>query len=373
MRHFSSAAVAAVSAFAFVQIASAADMPVKAPVYKEPAGVVSAAGYYFWLDGMYEQVNLPNYGAGLQNALLNSPFTDTGSRQTFSPRLNGGGVRGALGYVVPGTSLRFELGGSYVAASGTTTQTTGDPNSSLVGQLLNGSLAGNGFNCISGAFGCSTLGTLNTNYDAWQINGKVATDLKYGSVTVTPSAALFGGNSHANQSLFQSFRQTDTFGVFLPVGGLLNAGSYAANTSLRWADFGARLGVDLNVEVARAFTVGIGGWVGGVDRNVSLSGTDAATPTTPFTLFNGASSFSTSASRGVVLANLEAGVAYRMTSAVTLRGFAGLNYDGSVPGIASPRFSGAVFAPTSTTPASISYAQETSYYAGGGLVVRFGN
>jgi hypothetical protein len=241
-------------------------------------------------------------------------------------------------------------------------------------QFLNGSFStGTGYNCIAGTFACSTLGTLSTSYDAWQINGKVATDLNYGPVTVTPSAAVFGGNTRANQSLSQSFRQTDPFGFFGPAGGVLNAGSYAANTSLRWADIGARLGVDLNVVVNRAFSVGIGGWVGGVDRNVSLFGTDSSIPTTPFTSFNGASSFSTNASRAVVLANLEGSVAYRMTSSVTLRGFAGLNYDGSVPYIARPRFSGSAFAPTSTTPASISYAQETSYYVGGGLVVRFGN
>ncbi len=56
---------------------------------------------------------------------------------------------------------------------------------------------------------------------------------------------------------------------------------------------------------------------------------------------------------------------------MTIRGFVGANYDGSVPGITNPTYTGSVNGPTSTTPASIYYAHETSYYAGGGLVVRF--
>ena len=51
-------------------------------------------------------------------------------------------------------------------------------------------------------------------------------------------------------------------------------------------------------------------------------------------------------------------------------GFAGVNYDNKVPGIADPVI-GSGFFPT-PIPASIYYAHETDYYAGGGLNVKFG-
>ena len=88
-------------------------------------------------------------------------------------------------------------------------------------------------------------------------------------------------------------------------------------------------------------------------------------------IFNGTSAIATSDTKGVLLANAEASLAYNFSPMMTLRGFVGLNYDGSVPGITNPTFTGSVNAPTTTTPASIYYAHETSYYAGGGLVVRF--
>jgi hypothetical protein len=56
---------------------------------------------------------------------------------------------------------------------------------------------------------------------------------------------------------------------------------------------------------------------------------------------------------------------------VAVRGFVGLNYDGSVPGIANPTFAGLAGAPTSKSAASIYYAHETSYYAGGGVVAKW--
>ena len=55
---------------------------------------------------------------------------------------------------------------------------------------------------------------------------------------------------------------------------------------------------------------------------------------------------------------------------MTLRGFAGLNYDDAVPGLASPAYTGSLAA-TSPVPAGITYAHETSYYAGGGAMVKF--
>jgi hypothetical protein len=57
---------------------------------------------------------------------------------------------------------------------------------------------------------------------------------------------------------------------------------------------------------------------------------------------------------------------------VELRGFAGLNYDSRVPGIAAPQIGGiAGIVPATGTPAGIKFAAETSYYAGGGITVKF--
>ena len=115
---------AAVAAFGFANAASAADMPAKAPVYKAPVAIVEQSNYYFWLDGMYDRVRLPTYQLGYHNTAPAAPFTDVGAVQTFDPGLNGSGVRGGIGYVISGTSTKFEFGGSYVAAKANQSQST---------------------------------------------------------------------------------------------------------------------------------------------------------------------------------------------------------------------------------------------------------
>src|SRR6266851_400589 len=183
--------------------ASAADIAVKAPVYKGPE-VLSENPYYVWLDGMYDSVHLPTYRLGLRALPNTFPSFDNGAAlQPFDTHLNGGGAHGAVGYVLPGTSTRFEFGGSFVGASATNSQSTTNTNNVVVAQFLNGSGLNSNFNCIPGFVTCSTLSRLSTDYSAWQLNGKVASDWKYGSVIVTPSAAVFGGNSRVGQSLSQ--------------------------------------------------------------------------------------------------------------------------------------------------------------------------
>lgn len=354
MCRFRCALLATVAVIGFASVASAADMPVKAP-----AAVVSESGYYFWLDGMYNRVRLPTYNLGFRNTTP-GPFNDTGPVQSYDPRLNAGGVRGAFGYVMPGTSTKFELGGSYVGGNGSGSQSTTSSSSYVTVLFLNGSGQNNAFGC-NGVSVCSTVGNLSTSFSAWQINGKVSNDWKYGSVTVTPSLAVFGGNTRVGQSFSQLFSQPF----------FSNTGTYSVSTTERWTDIGARVGVDINAPVTTALTVGIGGWVGGANRRTSLSGNDAGTDTVGGAVFGGASTLSIGDSKSVFLANVEAGLAYKVTSAVTLRGFAGLNYDGGVPGIASPSFTGDISAPTSRTAASINYAHETSYYAGGGVAVKW--
>jgi hypothetical protein len=352
------AGIMALFALAQVDAACAADLPVKAPA----VAAVDPGGFYVWLDGMYDNVRLPAYTLGFQN--LNASAVETGNFQSFHPDLNGGGIRGAVGYIVPGTSTRIEFGGSYISGSESLSQPTSFVTATdITNQLLNGKPApGLGATCNAGGFTCAIGGAQSTSYDAWQLNGKIATDWKYGPVTLTPSAAIFGGNSHAGQTLSQSFTQFD-------LGAVDDTGTYTANTSLGWTDIGGRAGLDVSAPLTNAFTIGLGGWLGFADRFTSLSGKDSASDTGGD--FTGASTISTSASKGAFLANAEAGMAYSITSMLTLRGFAGLNYDGSVPEITHPTLGGTTLAVTSLTPAGIGYTQETSYYAGGGLLAKF--
>jgi len=89
-------------------------------------------------------------------------------------------------------------------------------------------------------------------------------------------------------------------------------------------------------------------------------------------IFAGASTIGASSSTGVFLANVEASAGWKVSPSTTMRGFVGANYDDKVPGITRPVFSGPVNGPTGLTPAGIFYAHETSYYAGGGVTVKFG-
>jgi hypothetical protein len=340
--------------------AFAADMPLKAP----PAAVASG-NWYFWIDGMYENVGLPSYGLGFHNVGIGSQ-ADLGPAQNFEQRLDGAGVRGALGYMLPGSNVKVEIGGFYVAAKGSSSEAT-TLAAGATPVLLNGSTPGSvtgGFLCNgAGGFTCTTAGTLSANYDAWQINGKIAADRRFGIFTITPSLTVFGGNTHNSDSFSQAFTQ-------FAAGAVFRTGSYSASTALNWTDAGGSLGLNVSVPVSTALTFAVGGWIGGASRTVSLSGSDASIfPTTAG--FNGASAVSANDSRGVFLANAEASLAYALRPNLTLRGFGGINYDGSVPGIAGPSFSGPLDAQTSHTGAGITYAAETSYYAGGGFEFRF--
>jgi hypothetical protein len=115
--------------------------------------------------------------------------------------------------------------------------------------------------------------------------------------------------------------------------------------------------------------IGIGGWAGFASRSASLSGSDIYVDNI-IRLLNGASTISgLGRSATPLLANAEAGVAFKPFPALIVRGFVGLNYDSKVPGVSSPsltRFGGTM------TPAGISFSSETSYYAGGGLTWAFG-
>jgi hypothetical protein len=190
---------------------------------------------------------------------------------------------------------------------------------------------------------------------------KVAADGGFGSITITPSIGIFAGSSHATQSLAQTFAQ-------FVGGGISNSGSYNANTALRWNDFGASGGLDFAIPFAAAWSAQLGGWIGFAERRTSLNGSD--TGLTSGITFVG-STLSTDRNTRAFLANVEGALVNKLSSAVTARVFAGLNFDSSVPGISAPSYAGGVVAPVST-PANIYYANETSFYAGGGLRWNFG-
>jgi len=367
MYRASSAIIAIASIIACGHAASAADLPLKAP----PPAAISPGSWYVWIDGMYENVRLPSYALGIQNRVRDGAgFRDVGPGQKFDRKLDGEGVRGTLGYTMPGSGIRFELGGSYVTAKASSSQPTAL--AIAVPVLLNGVTPGSilgGFLCDgTSGFTCATTSALDVSYAAWRIDGKLAADRKLGAVTVSPFVAIFGGNTRDSDHFSQAFRQFDG------TGAVFRTGSYAASTELRWQDVGARLGVDLSVPLAGSWTLGASGSIAGADRMVSLSGSDLSSFPT-IAAFNGASVLSANDNRSVFLANAELSLAYAFNSILRVRGFAGLNYDGGVPGIAPP-------GPTATpTPfgappipgpaAGIAHSAETSFYAGASIGARF--
>src|SRR5712691_2592974 len=79
-----------------------------------------------------------------------------------------------------------------------------------------------------------------------------------------------------------------------------------------------------------------------------------------------------SANIGAFLAKTEASLVVRPAPYAIVRAFVGLNYDNRVPGFSSPSYAGtSILTPAITSPAAIIYSSETSYYAGGGVTVRF--
>ena len=286
---------------------------------------VSENGVYFWVDGLYEHVKLPTYGLGLHNT-SSSPYVDVGPLQTFNPRLNGGGVRAAIGYGIPGTTTRIEFGGSYIDASASQSSSI-SPTGLGAGLLLTGAGVASGFNCQN-AFACATTGVLGTDYRAWSLNGKAETDWKYGSVTITPSLAVFGGNTRADQTLTQAL-------TYFLGGAAINSGSYSARTELEWRDLGARVGLHLSSAVTPSFIIGWGGSVSVAARSVSLSGNDVSNSTNPAGFIVGSSALGLDDNRTVLLANAEANFIWHLTSVMSLTGFAGLNTTATFP--ASPR------------------------------------
>jgi hypothetical protein len=264
-----------------------------------------------------------------------------------------------------GSNGRIEFSGSYVNATAsqaaTTVSTLGSGYSlPQVGGVTNlaGSVA-----CGAGA-SCVTSSTLGTTYSSWQVSGRYATDYKVGGVTMTPSLAMFGGKARNSQTL------SETNLVFNGAASV----RYDADTRLDWTDWGGRAGLSGSVPVTNWLTFVAGGNAGLAARRVSLTGSDSANAFTAggipiFTPFLSATTSGKTTTAFV--ANAEASVVIGLGSNWMLRAFGGLNYDNKVPGVSAPAVALPFGTGGASTPAGIKYQAETSYYAGGGLTVRF--
>lgn len=344
---------------ALVSAAFAAD---KVP----PTTVTSDSGWYLSVDGSWQSVNLPDYGIGFLK-VASPTFSEAGPFQTFSPHLDGYVVRGTVGYFLPpaasdtlfGANTRVEFGGLYGRAKGTDAGTAVYTGGGIVGLTLDAVGANGGWLCADTQV-CTTSSNLSSEYSNWQLDGKIAGDYRWGSILVTPSLAVFGGDTHTDQTMAQTVR----------IGQASGIPSYNASTSLRWTDVGARAGLDLKVDVTPRVVVGLGGWAGFAGRHASLGATAIALDPIGG-LIAGASSISSSASVTPFVANAEANVAFKWLSTLTVRGFAGLNFDSKVPGIAGPSFGTLGSPAASRTQAAVSFHSEVSYYAGGGITWTF--
>src|SRR6266508_335302 len=340
--------------------AFAADMPVKAP---PTAAITYRDGYYIWVDGSYQSVRLPTFDLGWRTASPALVVTNGGTAfESYDPRATGAGVSGAVGHIFRdgtfpaafGSNVRLELGASYIHAAVTQAASSPTPKAGFIVTLdgLNPAAAGGGFTSSS---------TLSTDFAAWQVNLKAASDFRFGTVTATPSFAVFASHARNQQNFLQAINSI----VFTPA-------SYQADVRTRWTDFGARLGLDAKLEVTPSAALGLGGYIGLAGRHASLSASDVSILQSPGpfggTIIN-TSSIAADADTTPFLANAEASLTLKPWSRVTLRGFVGLNYDSRVPGIAAPFVNGPCCA--GAIPAGIKFEQETSYYAGGGATVKF--
>lgn len=325
------------------------------------AAASPTSNVYLWADGSYQSVNLPAYALGWRTTVFPS-VSYTNYANSFDPRPTGYGISGGIGYVFQesiwpswmGRNVRVEIGGSYVQANDTQSG-IGPSALEFASQAVNGVTSGN----VLCAALCYASGRLQTDYDSWRINGKIAGDHTVGGVTVTPSMSLFGGHTDVNQRLSQSLINT-------ALGPLANQ-DYVANSSLQWTEWGAKLGLNATIPLGTGgFALGLGGSTGVAYRDTELSASNqialAALP---------ASTLAADSTRSAFLANLETSLMYRPRQAISLRVFAGLNFDSDVPGIAGPVPPAAFAAGVQATPASIKFESETSYYAGGGLTVKF--
>lgn len=325
--------------------------------------LVDSGGAYVWMDGSYQSVGLPSVANFGVQGLLPPALVVPGGSEKHDPRLSGYGAGGGIGYAFAhgvfsplwGSDVRIELGGSYIRADGASlSQSVPVTNVNLTALSMTGAVVG-----VAGCGGvtCFSQSVLSSDYAAWNIHLKGKSDFRSGQWIVTPSMALIAGQGETSQHLVQ---QTFANGAPYPLLG------YGMNAALNWTDVGARIGLDTRYDFLNGFSAGLIGSIGVAHRSAAMSADSSI-------LFSSVvpklSAIQDSRSSAPVLANLEARLTARLMPNITAKGFAGVNYDSSTPGIESPQ--GSLLSPTGT-PARIKFDPTVSYYAGAGLNVSFG-
>ena len=175
-------------------------------------------------------------------------------------------------------------------------------------------------------------------------------------LAVAPTLSIFGGNTRINQNLNQNFTAQSNV--------LSAVGSYNANTTEIYTDFGALIGVVLQMS---HFQLDLN--FGGVRRLTSLNGNDFEVDT-DVAKTGHSSAIDIGNNTYAFVANLEPRLEYQWNG-VDLRLFGGVAFDNKKPGIEVGSYTGNVLSSTSSTPASIIYAPTFSEYIGGGFKWHF--
>jgi hypothetical protein len=194
----------------------------------------------------------------------------------FDPTVTKYGADVAFGHVLPsgmapsglGSNVRIEFDTSDVNATDSQSSavnlgTPGLPGS-IAFQHVNGQLS---FLLICGLDPWPTTTSLRTNYEAWHTGAKAASDFAMGSMTLTPSVSIFGGEAR-NESDVVADREL-CHHRHHPERGLTETAS-EKSTDL----FGSKVGLKAKFDVAPWLALGVSGDVGFVDRRISLNGYD---------------------------------------------------------------------------------------------------
>ncbi|MDO8288072.1 MAG: hypothetical protein Q7T44_02525 [Parvibaculum sp.] len=338
----------------------------EASASKMPEAGVKADGWYVSGDVAWQAVNLPDYGLGFRK-VTNPIFSDGGTFQSLDQHLDGYRLQGTVGYFLPpalsdtlmGANTRVEFVGRYGRATGGETGIVDFTDGGVARLMLDGTGANAGYVCSIGQV-CHVASNVSAEHSDWQIGGRIAGEYRVDQILLTPSLTLFGGETRTDQAMAQ----------VLQLGAHPELSFYTADTSLRSTDYGLRAGVDLKFDVTPVVSLGLGGSAGLARRHTSFDGTDIINDTL-FGILTGTGTASGSDNATPFVANTEVSLTYKWLPALAMRGFAGVDYDSKVAGIAAPDFGGVVGGVTTRTPARVSFHSELGFYAGGGITWSF--
>lgn len=315
--------------------------------------------FYGWVDTSFQSVGLaPVEDFGFQAV---TPGPGLGGSERHDPRLSGYGLSAGVGYrldegVLPaafGSNVRIELSGHYVDASGGSTAQSGPMTDvNLTALPFSGNMVGIA-GC--GSATCFTRSSLASDYANLGGALRIRGDFVSGAWAFTPSVGVRLSGGKVGHDLIQTlFVNGAPYPVLPP-----NLMQFGMNSRIDWLDYGVELGGDLSFRVTDAVSLGLKGTLGVVNRSASVSATS--------TLFFGASvpvvtTIGAKDTHLAAVANLEANLSVRLAANLVATGFAGLNYDSGVVGLAAPAIG---------VPAHLRFDPATSYYAGAALKASF--